>query len=240
MSNEFNYGAPQMQSVSASAIDERVTFIRRTYAHLSGAVALFVALTSALIMSGFGEWFTYTIFSFGGFAWLAVLLVFSGIGWVAEWWAHSQSSKTMQYLGLGLYVFAEAIIFQPILFMAVSFSDPAVLPVSAILTLTVFAGLTVAVFVTKTDFSFLRTALVAGGFLAMGVIVVAIMFGLSLGVWFSVAMIGLASIAILFYTSRVLRDYHTDQYVAASLQLFASLALLFFYVLRLVMALSSD
>ncbi len=49
-------------------------------------------------------------------------------------------------------------------------------------------------------------------------------------------MIGLAGAAILYDTSKVLRDYPEDRYVAASLQLFASVALMFWYVLRLFMS----
>jgi FtsH-binding integral membrane protein len=43
----------------------------------------------------------------------------------------------------------------------------------------------------------------------------------------------------MYDTSNVLHHYRTDQYVAASLALFASVAMLFFYVLRLVMAFSN-
>ena len=42
---------------------------------------------------------------------------------------------------------------------------------------------------------------------------------------------------ILYSTSKVMHDYQTDQYVAASLELFAAVALLFWYVLRLLMSL---
>jgi FtsH-binding integral membrane protein len=51
-------------------------------------------------------------------------------------------------------------------------------------------------------------------------------------------MILLASGYILYDTSNVLHHYRTDQYVAASLALFAAVALLFWYVLRLLMELN--
>ena len=44
---------------------------------------------------------------------------------------------------------------------------------------------------------------------------------------------------ILYYTSNILHHYRTDQYVAAALALFASVALLFWYVLQIFMSLSS-
>jgi FtsH-binding integral membrane protein len=58
--------------------------------------------------------------------------------------------------------------------------------------------------------------LVIGSFVALGLIVASIIFGFTLGVIFSVVMVGLAAAAILYYTSNILRYYRTDQYVAAS------------------------
>jgi len=46
----------------------------------------------------------------------------------------------------------------------------------------------------------------------------------------------LAGAAILFDTSNILRTYPEDRYVSAALQLFASVALMFWYVLRLFMS----
>ncbi len=46
----------------------------------------------------------------------------------------------------------------------------------------------------------------------------------------------LAGAAVLYDTSNVLRHYPEDRYVAASLQLFASVAVMFWYVLRIFMA----
>ena len=100
----------------------------------------------------------------------------------------------------------------------------------------VFGGLTLTVFVTKADFSFLRWAIVAGSVIALGLIVVAIIAGFSLGFWFSAAMVVLAMGIILYNTSNVLHHYSTHQHVAASLSLFASIALLFWYVLQIFMS----
>ena len=50
------------------------------------------------------------------------------------------------------------------------------------------------------------------------------------------AMVGLAGGAILYDTSNVLHHYPQDRYVGASLALFASVALMLWYVLRLFMA----
>ena len=144
----------------------------------------------------------------------------------------------MQYLGLSVYVVAEAIIFIPLLFIAQKYfggPDSNLLLSAGIVTGVVFGGLTVTVLVTKVDFSFLKWALVAGGFIALGLIVCGIALGFPLGMWFSIAMVILASGAILYNTSNILHHYNTDQHVAASLALFASVALLFWYVIQIFM-----
>jgi len=51
-------------------------------------------------------------------------------------------------------------------------------------------------------------------------------------------MVGLASASILYDTSNVLRHYSEDSHVAAALELFASVALMFWYVLQLFMSLN--
>lgn len=229
-----SYSRENMQSVSSASVDARVGFIRRTYAHLTGAVIAFVLLEFALFSSGAAE--QIATFMLGGrWTWLIVLGLFMGVGWLANSWAMSGRSTGMQYAGLGLYVVAEAILFVPLLYIAANYSSPSVIPSAAVTTLIVFAGLTVAVFVTKKDFSFLRTGLIVGGFAAMGLIVAAIIFGFNLGILFSGAMVVLAAGYILYYTSNVLHHYQPEQHVAASLALFSAVALLFWYILRIFM-----
>jgi FtsH-binding integral membrane protein len=74
----------------------------------------------------------------------------------------------------------------------------------------------------------------------LGVIVASLLFGFSLGIFFAGLMIAYAAGAILYNTSNVLHHYRPEQHVAASLALFASVALLFWYVVQLVLALSDD
>ena len=141
----------------------------------------------------------------------------------------------MQYLGLGLFVVAEAVVFLPLLYIASRFASADVIPMAALITGFLFTGLTADVFATRKDFSWMRSILIIGGFVALGVIVASIVFGFSLGIIFSAVMVLFASAAILYDTSQVLHHYRTDQHVAASLSLFASVALLFWYMLRIVM-----
>lgn len=226
-------------AVATIGVNERVTFLRKTYGHLAGAILAFVALEYALLSVSSPLFETITIpwlnFVFGG-SWLIILALFMGASWIANTWANSNTSRGMQYLGLGLYIIAEALIFTPILAYA-NFEMPGVIADAAVLTLFLFGGLTAAVFITKKDFSFMRGALTTASFGAMGIIVASILFGFTLGTLFSGAMILLMAGYILYSTSNVLHHYRPTQYVAASLALFAAIATLFWYVLRLLMAL---
>jgi FtsH-binding integral membrane protein len=223
--------------VAQAQAETRAAFIRRTYLHLAGAVGAFVIieillLRSALpgLMLGFIQQNRY--------GWLMILGGFILGGWMARSLAASAASVQLQYLGLGLYVFFEAVIFVPLLYLAAFYSSPDVLPTAAILTGLLFAGLTMIAFTTRTDFSFLQGALSIGGFVALGAIVGGVVFGFSLGLLFSIVMVGLAGAAILYDTSKILYYYPPDRHVAASLELFASVALMFWYVLRILMRLS--
>lgn len=171
----------------------------------------------------------------GKFVWLFIL----GLFWLGSTMSDKlvfHPDRNKQYLGLGLYVILEAIIFLPMIAVAVLYSGSEMIMQAAMITLFMFSGLTAVVFMTKTDFSFLRTALTIGGFIALGIIVAGAIFGFNLGLWFSVGMVVLASGSILYQTSQIKDKFSTDQYVGASLQLFASIMLLFWYVLRILMS----
>lgn len=232
--------APDVAALSQQA--ERTTFIRRTYLHLGAAVLAFVAiLTTFFAIVPAQEVLQFMRPMLGGFGWLLFLGAFMVVSWVARSWASSNSSQGMQYAGLGLYVVAEAVLFVPLMAFA-TIIDPsgAILQQAAIITSLVFGGLTAFVFLTGADFSGLGKFLWLGGLVAMGIIVAGMIFGFSLGLWFSGAMILLAAGYILYDTSNVMHHYRTDQHVAASLALFASVALLLWYVIQILMSLQND
>ena len=220
-----------------AARDARASFIRNTYAHLLTAVLIFCGLEGVLLGV---EPVRDGILRLVGQNWWIALIAFMGVSWVAQKWAMSESSSTgKQYLGLALYVVAEAIIFVPLLTYAQIVGDHVITTAGAVTAL-IFGGLSATVFVSGADFSFMRGALAIGGFAALGLVACSFLFGLDLGVWFSVGMVVLLSGYILYDTSNVLHNYRTHQHVAASLALFASVATLFFYVVRLMTALSDD
>jgi FtsH-binding integral membrane protein len=227
-------------AVATAGVDERLTFIKKTYAHLGGAIGLFVLLEYLFFTSGLAEQFGIWALSGMGNM-IAVLVLFMAAGWLGDWWARSDTSRGLQYLGLALYIVAEVVVIAPLLFIAMYFvADPYIIHKAAIITLFMFGGLTGTVLLTRKDFSFMGGFLRASMFAAMGMILVSWIFGVGLGTWFSGAMILVAAGYILYETSQVLAHYRPTQYVGASLALFAAVALLFFYVLRLLIQLQGE
>ncbi len=221
------------QAGVAASAEERGLFIVRVYGHLLAAIAAFTLFEVYLFKSGQAEAIARALM---GVNWLLVLGGFMVAGWLARGLAARAGGIGMQYAGLALYVVAQGIIFVPMLYIAEYYSGGGVIRSAAILTMLGFVGLTLVVFQTRKDFSFLGGLLRWGGILAVLAIVGGVFFGLELGTWFSLAMVALAGGAVLHDTSNIIRYWPNDRYVGASLELFASVALMFWYILRLLMS----
>ena len=217
----------------APSSDETERFIVRTYNHLFGAITLFAAILVGLFMSG-AAYSIAGLFLGTRWGWMAAMGGFMVVGWLATRTAHTAESKPAQYFALIGFVLAEAILFTPLMVVANAVA-PGAIQSAALVTMAGFAGLTGIAFWTRKDFSFLGGLLRWGMILALVAIVASLIFGFQLGTLFSVAMVGLAGAAILYDTSNVLHHFPRDRHVAASLELFASVAMMFWYVLRLFM-----
>ena len=215
--------------VAQQDVNVRSRFIMQTYNHLFGAIALFTGIEIVLFQTGAAERIAQVLL---GVNWLFVLGGFMIVGWLATRTAANSMSLGAQYAALIAFVAAEAIIFIPLLYIANSYATGAIQSAAGTTILGV-AGLTAVAFYTRKDFSFLRGILMWSFVVALVLIVASVVFGFQLGTWFSVAMIGFAGAAVLYDTSNVLHRYEEDRYVAASLQLFASIAMMFYYVLML-------
>jgi FtsH-binding integral membrane protein len=225
--------APPM--VAAAAPTDRAAFIQRTYAHLGGAILVFTLLEVLIFQTSIPR---MALSALGAMpmSWLLVMGAFMGVAWLATHLAESDASIEVQYVGLGLYVLAETLIFIPMLAMAQLAGGTTLIASAALLTLMLCTGLMVAAFATQKDFSWLGPILCVGCFVSLGLIVCSVVIGFQLGMIFSAVMILLAAGSILYDTSKVIHHYRTDQHVAASLSLFASVAFMFWYVLRLLMS----
>jgi hypothetical protein len=217
-----------------AAAADRATFIRKTYLHVAGSVGALVLLETLLLNSPIAASLTSLMLT-GKWSWLIVLGAFFLVTNVAEKMASSATSIGGQYAGLGLYIVAETLILCPMLLIASAYADGIIMQ-AALITVGMFIGLTWIAFTTKKDFTFMGGFLKIAGMVAMGAIVASIAFGFTMGLFFSAAMILLVGGTILYQTSNVMLHFNTNQHVAASLTLFASIATMFWYVLRLLMS----
>ncbi len=206
-------------------------FLRRTYGHLLAAVAVFVLAEVALFTSGLA---TPMAVAMSKVPWPFILGVYIVIGWLASRAAHRVRSLGAQYAALAVYVAVKAVIFVPLLYQAERFA-PGALASAAQTTLIGFAGLGWIGARTRIDVGFLRPYLIWGGFVALLLILTSWLYGWRLGTWFSVGMIALAGASVLYDTQKIhRRRFLGDRHVAAALRLFASIAMMFWYSLRLM------
>jgi len=227
MSDNVNYLGP----VSEASVEDRSDFIWKCYAHVVGAILAFAAIEVYFFQSGIAERIAAPMLN----NWLLVLGAFMLASWGATHVAHRVESRNAQYAAFAAFIFVEALIFAPMLYIA-SLKSPDIIDSAAGVTILGCVGLISTAMITRKDFSFLRGLLTWMFFLAMAGIIGSLLFGFQLGTWFSVAMIGFAGAAVLYDTSNIMHHYPQDRYVAASMALFASIALMFWYILRLFMS----
>ena len=216
-------------------MEVRARFITKTYNTLFLAIAAFAGIEFAIFQSGFAE----PIARLLGGNWLVVLGGFMLVSWFASKAAMSSASNLVAYAALGAFVFAEALIFVPLLFMANTYA-PGAISSAGLVTMVGFAGLTAIAWTTRKDFSFLGGMLRWGGIMALVLIGASMLFGFQLGTFFSVGMVAFAGASILYETSNVLLRYPQDRHAAAALALFSSVALMFYYVLQLFLSAGRD
>jgi hypothetical protein len=230
-----NINQQHLVPVASLSDEAKVAFYKKTYSHVAGGVLAFFIAEYLLLQSTALVEFMLSMTQ--GWRWLIMLGGFMFMTNYAESSAMKTTDKNKQYMAFGLYVIAEAIIFIPIIYIAMAYSGGMeLLNQAAIVTLSLFSGLTAVVFVTKKDFSFLKSALTIGFFIAIGLIIAGALFGFDLGLWFSVGMCLLAAGAILYQTSNLIKNYTNEQYIPAAIGLFASLMLLFWYVIQIFLS----
>ena len=227
MNENVNYLAP----VAAQGVEARSNFIWKCYAHVVGAILAFSAIEVYLFQSNIA----YQIAAVMSGNWLLVLGAFLLVSWGATHVAHRIESRNAQYAAFAAYIVIWSLLFAPMFVMALAI-NPSIIESAAGVTVLGCAGLIAVAMITRKDFSFMRGMLVWGGILAMVAIVGSLIFGFHLGTWFSVAMIGFAGASVLYDTSNIMHHYPEDKYVAASMALFASIAMMFWYILRLFMS----
>ena len=224
-----------MAPVSSLAVSDRSEFIWKCYAHVVGAIIAVAVIETYLFQSGVAWAIAGPMMQSP----MLVLMAFIGLSWGASHLAHRLESKTSQYAAFAAFVVTWSLMFVPMLAIAmVKSAESGSNIVESAASVTIFGcvALIATAMITRRDFSFLRGILVWGFFIAMGLIGASFLFGWNLGTWFSVGMIGFAGAAVLYDTSNIMHHYPQDKYVAASMALFGSIAMMFWYILRLFMS----
>ena len=230
----MTYGDLDLRPVATLDEETRGDFVVRVYQHLMAAIIVFAGIEAIFLNTGVAE----AIYDFvsGGSTWLLVLGAFMVGQWIVANAAADLLNPQKQYAALFGSAALYALLFAPMLHYV--FRAPGnggtTVAAAALITAVAFAGLTVIGFVTRKDLSFLRPMVMYGFVVALVLIVAAILFGFGLGVWFSVAMIALSGVSILYQTQTIIRQYPAQAHVAAALGLFSSVMTMFFYVLRLL------
>jgi FtsH-binding integral membrane protein len=226
----MEYGNPTMP-VGVQDAQVRADFMRRVYARLVAGVVAFVAIEAYLFTSGLAVAITEFVF---GTSWLLILGGFMVVSWLSNAVALRATTPGAQWGGYLLLVAANALIFAPMLVIA-ELQVPGTVAQAGQYAIGGFVILSVVAHRSSRDFTWLGAALRWFGILALVAIVLSVFTGFALGTWFSLAMIGFAGAAILYETQVILRETPPGRETVAAMALFSSLALLFWYLLRLFM-----
>jgi FtsH-binding integral membrane protein len=245
---------PIAGAVATLGVSDRVEFLRKTYGLLGVALVAFAVLTAGMMKFATETSLRFSSWAFTGrWNWLLVIGLFMLVGFIARRLAVSETSRGLQLLGLAIFVAAQAMLLQPLLWVLIfKFGDRsmlssgllfsgqagAILMQAVVITLAIFIGLTLTVFITKKDFSFLGGILTIASFAVLGVILASMLFGFSLGALFCGVVILIMAGYILYQTSLVMSVFPPTAYVAGALMLFSTIATLFWYVLQLLMSLN--
>ena len=214
-----------------AAVNERMGFIRKTYAHLAGE------LVGVFVMA----WMTLKIPVLRGIAealWtnmLVYLALFFGVAFVSRKLLEGNRAVSTQYAGAGLWVFFLGLLVAPLALIAEArFGSLAVLGEAFILTSCVFGGLTAYVFLSKKDFSFIGGALSMITMIVFGISLIGAFMGGLPSIW-SLVWVVLLGGWVLYDTSNILHHRRVDQYVAASVDLLVDFVFMFIHIAMLLM-----
>ena len=227
---------PMGTPIAQQPREVRGQFMTRVYGLVIGGIGAFMAMQYLLFEYGIAAAIAQIVIDTN---WLIILGGFMVVSWMANNLGHRGGSRGKQLAGYGVLIAANALLFAAPLWianeMATAADGPSVIFQAAMLSILAFAGLSFIALTTGKDFSFMRGILMWGGVLVLALIVGSVLFGVTLGLWFSIAMIGFAGAAILYSTQEIYKNYPPELEIAAAMSLFSSLALLFWYVLQFLM-----
>ncbi|CAI7654179.1 unnamed protein product [Penicillium discolor] len=219
--DDFKFGG----TVAEGTIDIRMQFVRKVYSILTAQLLLTTILSS---ISFFND--SYRVWIQSNF-WLMIISVFGALGFMlATFW--KRKSYPANLLFLSGFTILEAYSIS----VATSFYDARVVVQALALTLGIFVALTLFACQTKYDFTdwmpYLFGALwfmILFGFVAMF-----IPFNSTLEIIYGVLGALVFSGYILVDTQLVMRHYHVEEEIAASISLYLDVLNLFMSILRIL------
>lgn len=233
-----DYDLREQYDRTAWTAERKSALVTRVYTKLTFSI-LALALIEALVFALFGAesivaFAQQNIKLMGGA--LLLLCIFGPM--VGNAILARNPSRGTMYALLGYYILLEAAILLPILAVAALFFGPTIIWQACGLTVAMFIALSASVFMTRKDFTFLRSFLLFTGIAAIILIAASFLFGFELGTWFTVALIFFACGYILYDTSNMLLYSQDEDDIICTIALFTSVMTLFFYILRLLMELN--
>ncbi|MCA1612757.1 MAG: Bax inhibitor-1/YccA family protein [Acidobacteria bacterium] len=221
------WGSLQAQTAAQATVAERMSFVRKVYA-LFFAATLFAIGGVALGLS----FEPLLVFAFEH----PFIMLFVMMGGVmgAQAVRHVPGVNLAALFG---FTTLTGVVISPLMYI-VGRDNPASIWQAGLLTVGIFGGLTLYVFASRKDFSFLRGMLWTG-------LVVVILAGLgnfffvaSSAFGFAIAAATLLLFAgfVLYDTSNIIRKYPTNEYVAGALSLYLDAFNIFLALIRILNA----
>lgn len=235
--NDANPYAFQSGTTAAmAAAEERAGFLRKTYALLLAAVATFVVtLWAAGNVEPVRDMAMSLFRAIYSTKWgvLLYLGLFMGGSWVVHAFAERKPLNLVFFFG---FAFLVGLLLAPLIYGVLSRGAAGVTTINqaALITALTFTGLTAYVFFSGKSFSFLGGALTIVMFALLAVGLAGVLFGFTLGAWFSVAAVALFTGYILYDTGQILHRYPVTAHVSAACVLFVDVILLFKHILLLL------
>mgnify|MGYP005844563645 CR=1 FL=1 len=238
--NGLQYQETMPQAVAYASVSERLSFIRKVYLGLTAMLLGTMAASAASLAYGLPTMLLDAAGS-GLIFWIAIIAASFGVYFVRK-------VPGLNILGMAVLSAMMGVAISPLLYVA-HMVQPGqhilggIVAQAFLLTSSIFVGLTVYVFTTRKDFSWLGGALWVGFFLLLACIIGFMIFGMpSQEIYIAYCIFGVLLFTgfILYDTSIIIHHLSTDEWVAGSLNLFFDFINLFLYILRLLLILAAS
>jgi hypothetical protein len=165
------------------------------------------------------------------FGWAIYIGVFMAGSWAVHALAETRPINAVAY---GIWVVLLALLIAPLVLIINQTHGAEVITQASGITALVFGGLTVFVFYTGKDFSFMRGILSLAGFALLAACIIGALTGFTFGLWMSVAIVVLFAGYVLHDTSAILHKLPTTMAMTGAIMLFTDVVLLFKHILILL------